>query len=358
MKPALQILAGPRALAHIREHGLAPEHIACIPAAAGGPKGLILRDLDKYLFGTWLPAAPRQRELIGASIGAWRMACGAASDPAAAFDDLARAYVEEQRYTAMPGQAEVSRVMRALLEGVVMKRREAMLTHPQHRLHVLANRGIGALAPERRNHKRGFASAAFANLRGRKHLAQHMERVVFHGHHGYAPLFGTRFDAFANHTVRMTEQNFGDAMMASGSIPLVVDAVRDIAGAPRGLYWDGGIIDYHLHLPYQKFDGLTLYPHFAASITPGWLDKFTPWRKASGAWLDTLVLLCPTPEFVASLPGGKIPDRSDFKKYGLNWQAREAAWRGAIEQSAALADAFNALVQTQRWGDSVQPIGQ
>jgi hypothetical protein len=37
---ALHIHAGPKALAHIRAHGLKPEHIGAIPGAAGGPKGL------------------------------------------------------------------------------------------------------------------------------------------------------------------------------------------------------------------------------------------------------------------------------------------------------------------------------
>jgi hypothetical protein len=51
---ALHIHAGPKALAHIREHGLRPEHIGVIPGAAGGPKGLILGPLDRFIFGEWL----------------------------------------------------------------------------------------------------------------------------------------------------------------------------------------------------------------------------------------------------------------------------------------------------------------
>ena len=40
---------------------------------------------------------------------------------------------------------------------------------------------------------------------------------------------------------------------------------------------DGGIIDYHLHLPYHRAQGLVLYPHFIDRIVPGWLDKALPW---------------------------------------------------------------------------------
>ena len=66
---ALEIHAGPKALAHLREHGLRAQDIAIVAGAAGGPKGLILQALDQWLFGTWLPSAPRERTLIGASIG-------------------------------------------------------------------------------------------------------------------------------------------------------------------------------------------------------------------------------------------------------------------------------------------------
>ncbi len=82
---ALELRAGPKALAHIKSHGLRAADIGVIPAAAGGPKGLILQALDQWLFGTWLPSAPRSRSLIGASIGAWRMAAACHADPVSAF---------------------------------------------------------------------------------------------------------------------------------------------------------------------------------------------------------------------------------------------------------------------------------
>jgi hypothetical protein len=66
----LDIHARPNALAHIRQHGLRAQDIAVVPAAAGGPKGLIFQKLDQWLFGSWLPSAPRERTLISASIGA------------------------------------------------------------------------------------------------------------------------------------------------------------------------------------------------------------------------------------------------------------------------------------------------
>lgn len=90
--PALTIHAGKKALEHMRSHGLQARDIAIIPAAAGGPKGLVLQSLDQWLFGRWLAAAPRERTLIGSSIGAWRMAAASHADPAAAFQRLGELY--------------------------------------------------------------------------------------------------------------------------------------------------------------------------------------------------------------------------------------------------------------------------
>ena len=44
--------------------------------------------------------------------------------------------------------------------------------------------------------------------------------------------------------------NLGPAILATGSIPFVLHPVHRVAGAPRDAYWDDGIADYHLHLPY------------------------------------------------------------------------------------------------------------
>ena len=89
-------------------------------------------------------------------------------------------------------------------------------------------------------------------------------------------------DPFKTEYAALTEHNFRDVLIATGSIPLVLEGVAGIDGASDGTYWDGGLIDYHLHLPYTQSSGLVLYPHFTNKIVPGWLDKMLPWRKASG----------------------------------------------------------------------------
>lgn len=137
----------------------------------------------------------------------------------------------------------------------------------------------------------------------------------------------------------LTESNFQPALQASCSIPFVLKAVHDIPGAPPGAYWDGGVTDYHLHLNWR---GLVVYPHFQHSVVPGWLDKHLRWRHQATAFLDNVVVLAPQPDWVRTLPGGKLPDRTDFTHYGTDLAARVQAWRAAVSASAQLADEFSA----------------
>ena len=67
---ALSIYAGPRAFEQIQRHGLRPEDVGVIPGAAGGPKGLMLGALDRFIFGDWLERSQQPVHLVGASIGA------------------------------------------------------------------------------------------------------------------------------------------------------------------------------------------------------------------------------------------------------------------------------------------------
>src|SRR5215216_6094339 len=100
---ALSIHAGPTALKHLRERGLKPHDVRAIPAAAGGPKGLVLSPLDQFIFGEWLAGTTHTVHLLGASIGAWRMATGCLDRPAAAFAQMAEDYIL-QEYDHAPGK--------------------------------------------------------------------------------------------------------------------------------------------------------------------------------------------------------------------------------------------------------------
>ncbi|WP_341677075.1 hypothetical protein [Niveibacterium sp. SC-1] len=346
MNSAIRIRAGARALEHIRRQGLAPADIGCIPAAAGGPKGLALIPLDRWLFGEWLAGTDAKPTLIGASIGAWRMTAAAQADPLAALDRLAEAYIGAQRYSLRAGPAEVAATMVKLAESVAAP----WAARADVPLRVVAARAVGRLAG--RTDRRAFARAALANSSGRSRLGRHLQRMVFASGPASA-LDGSWDDAFATEQHALDAGNAVAALRASGSIPLICEAVREIPGLPVAHYWDGGLIDYHLHLRYDRLPGLTLYPHFLEGLIPGWLDKFLPWRRRGFGkgddWLAGMILVAPSPELLARLPHGKLPDRNDFYRYALAHDARERAWRQAMGECQRMAEDF------ARWVEKPDP---
>jgi hypothetical protein len=353
---ALAIHAGPKALAHLRDHGLRARDIAIVPAAAGGPKGLIFQKLDQWLFGSWLPSAPRERALIGASIGAWRMAAACHADPVSAFQRLGDFYCE-QRYPPKPPPRLVSDFCKQMLADFIGGHESEITSHPDHRLHILASRGSRLLKAPR--HKisamAGFGVAVLGNMGSRTQLAHHLERVVLSDERDPAFWLKAKFDSFETHFAPLAPDNIAAALLASGTLPFVMEPVRDILHAPKGTYWDGGLIDYHLALPYSRVagdpeGGLVLYPHFGEHIVPGWFDKQLPWRRAAiggnRGWLDNVILVAPSRAFLQTLTRSKLPDRSDFPYYGSNHDFRILNWKLAISEGERLRDAFAAFVET------------
>jgi hypothetical protein len=352
---ALQVFAGPVARARLRERGLLASDVRAIPAAAGGPKGLILNPLDRFLFGQWLPRSEQVVHLLGASIGAWRMACACLPDADAALARLAEDYIV-QRYEHAPGKApkpgHVSDVFAAKLAERFGGREREVLAHPRLRLHVFTSRGVRVLARAGRvRTPLGYLGAFAWNAVSRRAMGGFLERVIFSDPRDPLPV--PTHDYRTRH-VPLAEANLARSILASCTIPFWLEAVADIAGAPPGPYWDGGITDYHLHLDYAALrddhvvsegPALVLYPHFQRTLVPGWLDKAFKHRHRASERLANVVLLSPSPEWVATLPGAKIPDRGDFKAYGDDHDARGVAWRRATRESARLADEFEALTR-------------
>jgi hypothetical protein len=349
---ALRVIVGKKARAHIAQNGLKASDVRAIPAAAGGPKGLLLSALDQYLFGDWLTASQQSIHLVGASVGAWRMACAASAQPAAAFKELARLYMDEQHYEAKATRQDIDAVCARIVSSLIDPIQASIFEQQRYCLHLLTVRGVGALSHATQGHKRGYAKAVMANMLSRQHLGRYMERVAFH--HGkplhFLPPSETvfqSFDGLPTRNLALTAGNLKPVLAASGAIPLLISPIQAIQDAPAGPYWDGGITDYHIHWPWPCLGGITLYPHFSPHIVPGWLDKFLKHRRAhrlnTSDWLDNTVLICPSDDFIRSLPNGKIPDRKDFKHYGMDWQARETAWKIAISAAEQLVNEFAAF---------------
>ncbi|MDH5204018.1 MAG: patatin-like phospholipase family protein [Hylemonella sp.] len=348
-RQALRIFAGPVARAHLEREGLRACDIRTIPAAAGGPKGLILGPLDRFIFGRWLAQSSQPVDLVGASIGAWRMATACLDDPAAALALLEDRYIH-QHYEFKPGNkrpapALVSERFGQSLQDFYGGRVQELLAHPRYRLHLMTSRGRHLL---RREHALGtpigYLGAFLSNAVHRKALGAWLERVVFSTPGADLPFLANDYRTCQ---LDLNEANFMAALQASCSIPFVLEAVHRIPGAPAGAYWDGGITDYHLHLDYAGAStataaGLVLYPHFQQAVVPGWLDKSLRWRHRATRALDNMVLLAPDPEWVRGLPGGKLPDRSDFLHFGNDLPARVKAWQTATQASQQLAEEFEA----------------
>lgn len=345
---ALRLYAGPAARRHIEQHGLRPQDIGIVPAAAGGPKGLVLGPLDRYIFGEWLARSAQAVHLVGASIGAWRMATACLDDPVRAFERLERDYIA-QDYELPPGRRSptaehVSERFGENLRSFYGGRVQEVLGHPRYRLHIVTSRGRHVLGREHRvGTPLGYLGAFLSNTVHRKAMGAWLERVVFSSPDGQGAAalpFGTH--DYRTRQVALTEANFQPALQASCSIPFVLRAIHDIPGAPPGAYWDGGITDYHLHLEYRPpaASGIVLYPHFQQSVVPGWLDKGLKWRHRASSFLDSALVLAPAPEWIARLPNRKLPDRTDFPRYGTDLKARVAAWSAAAAASVQLADEF------------------
>lgn len=345
---ALRLYAGPGARRHIGKNGLAPADVGVVPAAAGGPKGLVLGPLDRFLFGRWLPGTTHPIHLVGASIGAWRMATACLREPLAAFRRLERDYIA-QDYEIPPGRkaptaAHVSQRFGESLQAFYGGRVGEVLSHERFRLHIVTSRGRHLLQREHRiATPLGYLGAFVSNSLHRRAMGAWLERVVFSVPEGEGAC-ALPFDSgdFPTRQVALSEANFMQALQASCSIPFVLNAVHDIPGAPRGAYWDGGITDYHLHLKYECGSGpnLVLYPHFQKAVVPGWLDKGLRWRHRATPFLDAMIVLAPCPQWIATLPNGKLPDRTDFARYGTDLPARVNAWTTAVRASEQPADEF------------------
>jgi hypothetical protein len=349
---ALTLLAGRDARRLIQDRGLRAEDIDVIPAASGGAKWLAIAGLDRYVFGQFLQQ-PRTRpmHLIGSSIGSWRMACLAQRDPVAALGRGHHAYIYEQRYTPKPSTAEVTAVLGRALDlllgpaGV-----DEALSHPWARLHVITNEGRGLAATSRRPALiAAMALAIVGNLVSRRALGLVMRRWIFSSAGDDTP-FAHLADLPTRHAT-LTRENARDVLLASGAIPLLLDGVR-IPGMPGGVHWDGGVLDYHLDLDFGRGDGLVFYPHFYSHVVPGWFDKGLSWRRARATNFRRALLIAPSPEFVASLPGGKIPDRHDF--YTMPEAERMRRWQAVVDASDALGAELHELVETGRVADRLE----
>ncbi len=330
----LRFLAGRRVRDHIEKEGFRLEDFPTLLGAAGGPKWLVLYGLDRVL-APRLTRLGHRVHLVGASIGAWRFAAYAQADPAAALDRLLASYTRFD--VAHQGPIDMNEVFEGYCRDLLGERgAEEILASPHGALHVvvawLRRRWLPPLA--------GLGLAAGVNTLGRRMLLRFgPERLVLSSAEP-RPAAGWP----ARH-VPLTTTNMAAALRASGAIPGLVRPVADLVPGEPGFGVDGGIIDYHFDASLAA-DDFILYPHFYPHLVPGWFDKPFRRRRLLPHAVDNLLLIAPSPEFVAGLPQGKVPDRNDPRRLGL--EACQQAWCQAADASRRLGDAFLEALERDR----------
>ena len=338
----LKLKAGPKAFKILQERGLRKEDVKVIPGAAGGPKWLILYELDRYIFGEFLIDKKEPLDLIGASAGAWRMACACQNDPINALENFYHSYVN-QRYDSEPTAEDIQKVCNHIVKETLGSNGvDEILNNPKKRLHVITSRSKFGYPKDKI--KRKYYEIVLANTLGRRNLNRYFERCIFSNtNHG---IVDTEDDLLETKEIKVSKEDLPNAMLASGAIPGVIEPVQNIKSAP-GIHWDGGVTDYHLDLPYKMDDGIILYPHFENRILAGWLDKFVPFRKTRKKNLENMLLLYPSKSFVQSLPMKKITERVDFETYFLKDDERIDLWNKTADQCKILAEEFENIVNGQ-----------
>jgi hypothetical protein len=327
-----------------------------VVGASGAAKWLVLHGLESKLFTQWFAGRQEPLHLFGTSIGAWKSLAAARHDPQAGFDCLAQGYIN-QRYqgkiTREQVARETARIMAEFLRSGVA---DEVLAHPYCRLHFATVRCHGLLGSDLpRMELAGLLAAWMLNRVSRRLLRRMCPPTLLYDAR-QSPPFEVE-DEFCGGQVPLTRENLGPALLASGSIPGVMAGVRDISGAPSGVYRDGGLYHYHPAFDFLGgTEGIVLYPHFYHEVTLGWLDKGRRCRVADGRRLADVLLLVPSPEFVATLPYGRIPDRHDFLRLQGRDSERIAGWQRAVTLSRRLGEAFLAAVESGAIRHLVQRI--
>ncbi len=356
MSYRLSFFAGKNALSIIRDGGLRPEQIKVMAGAAGGPKWLVLRGLDQVMFSSWFKGRTEPLFLIGSSIGSWRFAAVSRSNPLSAINNLQAAYTN-QIYETKPTAEEVTSESMNILDHFLDETGvNEIVDHPYLRLSITTVRCRWPVANDNRVFLAlGLAGAFLANLLNRKWLRFFFERSLFY-HPAIAPPF-LNMEGFPITRTPFGAKNLKPALLASGSIPMVMSGTKDIPDAPSGIYRDGGIIDYHLDLPFlQDEEGLVLFPHYTDRIIPGWFDKKLSWRRPHASNMDNVLLICPDRQFIEGLPGKKIPDRNDFYLFKGKNQERIHCWQTVAKKSERLGQDFLDAVETGRISELVRPL--
>ncbi len=356
----IRIMAGDTSLAVIRDGGFNFSKVKIVVGAAGGPKWLILYHFDRFLASLIEKGKIGKGKLFlaGSSVGSWRFSALCFKNPLEAINSFLEAYMG-QRYSLRPTPKEITREAIRILDCLMPEsRREEIFENPFCRLSIFTVRNKKGIV----NLEGGislFGWMVFFGLLNRikrESLGLFIKRCIFHDYRDCPP-FRFQQDKIATEFLPLKPENIREVLLASGSIPTVMKAIKNIPSAPPGVYRDGGIIDYHLDIPYHLdgFDEFVLFPHYSSRIIPGWFDK-TIKRKPCCENLKQVVLVAPSNDFMKKLPYGRIPDRKDFYDFKGRDKDRISYWQKAIEAGKMMVEEFVEAVESGKISKLVEPI--
>ena len=245
----LEIYAGKKARETIMKNGFSPELFSYFLGASGGPKWFSLAGLDRVLFPEWFANVNHQIHVIGSSAGAFRAICAVQDDPLAAINRLATSY-STTTYSEKPTPREITaKAEDLLLEMVNDIGKQEVLTNSRFKAHLIVAKCLGATRFESKFRQlSGLAVSAAANAFSRKNLSRLYTRYVFSTPNTDFVINDPYHIPTKYHD--LTQGNIHNALLASGSIPIVIEGIPQIEGAPEGMYRDGGIVDYHFDLSF------------------------------------------------------------------------------------------------------------
>ena len=70
--------------------------------------------------------------------------------------------------------------------------------------------------------------------------------------------------------------------------------------------------------------------------------------------LKDVIIIGPSADYVKSLPGKKIPDRMDFKRFLKNDNERVRRWRIALKRGVLLGEEFIDLARSGQIAEQVK----
>jgi hypothetical protein len=347
MSRFLAYRAGPSALSRIASHGFSLADVRTLVAPATGPKWLVAAGFDRALLRDGALGRDQPVLLAGASAGAWRALALCSPEPAAAHERLFEQYVN-MVFTAQHSPEQISAAYRELLLRVLPHAHvEHALAHPRFRLALHAVRVKGWLRAGGVAQKAALGAAALAHALSEPSARLWLEPTLFAAQ-ATPPEWLDPNAACA----RLAADNLHSVALASGSVPMYMTPIA-IAGSH---YLDGGLSDYHIRRRLGDPQRIALLFSHQRRIVPAWFDKYLPWRAPARAATDNLLLVHPTPEFLALLPDGQVPSREDFTRFVSRPAERIHRWRSAAAASDRLGEQFLDDIAHNRIAELVRPL--